>query len=864
MIRIIIIIISIFLSWTVNAQIDNIVAPNDTIENGYYSLEQCKVLQESLRGDEVIESLLYHKERELGKQDMDTLKYIDIAAGLISSYSQVGDIGSAQNEIEELNQKVGLNNLSPDFAWHIYQIAGIIAYQLKDYSNALKNYYSAFKKLDKNDISTIKYAVALANIGLCYIELANTEDHRFYLTAKWYIDESLSVFEEKVGSLMENGAIGLSLLSNKAMVYEAIGDSKGAIETLEKIVTSFSGKEDFEQSWGLAVNNLSALYLKAGQYNKCIDLLEQVNCKNKEITEMIKSNLTLACYLSDNSKLRKALEGYNQTCYDNCLEVFKNFTEAERENYWTIQAGTLLLVNNLVAEKYPQMTDVAYDNLLFVKNLKLMSSDILRKVVDESNNQLVKEEYNIIRDLRDAISYRSNSRDSIAIWSGLLKEKERNLLSMIPDYKERLGSSVYKWVDIKNILKKDEIAIEFTYYHIIDNWEIADTYYAAMIVTNTSEIPQFVKLCKKDELDTYFTDATADILQISSLYNDSISVYERIWSKLEPYIKGKNTVYFSPTGQLNLLNHSAIILPCGRMFGDKYNLVRLSSTDKILTPKNKKSIDNSEQSAIIYGGIVYDLSVADMNEAAKKYYHHGDENLFALRSEDERGRWNYLPNTKVEAQNIYDLLFLNGIQTTILQGREANEESFKALSGSSPNIVHLSTHGFFLDTKEKEYANPFMSNVGNYSKKEDRLIRTGLLMAGANNVWCGRSQVSGIEDGILTADEISRLDLSNTDLVVLSACETAKGKVDEIDGVLGLQRGFKKAGVNTIVMSLWKVPDQATSILMTSFYEHLMQGKDVRTSLKEAQKYLMNQNDGYRNPYYWAAFILLDGLDTKN
>ena len=151
-----------------------------------------------------------------------------------------------------------------------------------------------------------------------------------------------------------------------------------------------------------------------------------------------------------------------------------------------------------------------------------------------------------------------------------------------------------------------------------------------------------------------------------------------------------------------------------------------------------------------------------------------------------------------------------------------------------------------------------MSNVGNYSEKEDQLIRTGILMAGSNNVWCGKTQVLGIEDGILTADEISRIDLSRTKLVVLSACETAKGSVDPVDGVLGLQSGFKKAGVGTIVMSLWKVPDQATSILMTSFYEHLTQGKDTRTALKEARYYLMNQNDAYKNPYYWAAFVVLD------
>lgn len=858
MIRIIIIIISLLNIWTVKAQIESKVMPNDTIENGYYSLEQCKSLSDSFRGGEVIKSLLYHKKIESEKLPLDTLKYVDIIVGLLTSYSQIGDIVSAQKEIEDINSTIGIDNLSTYHAWFVYNCAGHVAYQLKDYPTALKNFYSAFKNVDKNDLEAVNYAVTLANIGLCYKELANTDDHRFYITAKWYLDESLSVFEEKVGPLMENGVIGLTLLSNKAYLYEAIGDSQGAIETLEKIVSSFSGKEDVEQSWILAVNNLSVLYLKLGYYDKCIGLLEQINSKKKEIAEIIKSNLVLAYYLADNSKLREALKGYNQTCYDNCLDVFNNFTEVERENYWTIQAGTLLLINNLVAEKYPQLTDVIYDNLLFVKNLKLMSSDILRKVVDESTNKLLKEEYNKIRDLRDAISYGSNSKDSIALWSAQLKEQERKLLNMIPDYKERLKSSFHKWGDIKNTLRNDEIAIEFTYFYEIDNWEMFDTYYAAMIVTNTSEIPQFVKLCKKDELDTYFTEATADMLQISSLYNDSISVYERIWSKLEPYIKGKKTVYFSPTGQLNLLNHCAIVLPEGSLLGDKYNMIRLSSTDKILFLANQGNNHANERTAVVYGGIVYDLSIADMNEAAKKYKQSVEENLLALRSEDERGRWNYLPNTKVEAHNIYNILVSKGIQANLLLEGEANEESFKSLSGNSPSIIHLSTHGFFLNTKEKEKANPFMSNVGNYSKKEDKLIRTGLLMAGANNVWCGRNQVSGIEDGILTADEISRLDLSNTGIVVLSACETAKGTVDEIDGVLGLQRGLKKAGVKTVVMSLWKVPDQATSILMTSFYEHLLEGKDARTALKEAQKYLKSQNDGYKNPYYWAAFVVLD------
>jgi CHAT domain-containing protein len=91
---------------------------------------------------------------------------------------------------------------------------------------------------------------------------------------------------------------------------------------------------------------------------------------------------------------------------------------------------------------------------------------------------------------------------------------------------------------------------------------------------------------------------------------------------------------------------------------------------------------------------------------------------------------------------------------------------------------------------------------------------------------------------------------------VLSACETGQGFVDNLDGVMGMQLAFKHAGVGSIVMSLWKVPDIATSILMKSFYEELCNGSTIRQSLKRAQKYLIEL--GYTDPYYWASFVVLD------
>ena len=131
----------------------------------------------------------------------------------------------------------------------------------------------------------------------------------------------------------------------------------------------------------------------------------------------------------------------------------------------------------------------------------------------------------------------------------------------------------------------------------------------------------------------------------------------------------------------------------------------------------------------------------------------------------------------------------------------------------------------------------------------------GVILAGGNNKWQGNFSLSNVEDGILTADEISKLDLSSTKMVVLSACETAKGQIDPIEGIYGLQRAFKIAGVGSIVMSLWKVQDDATSLLMTQFYTHLIRGVERHQALWNA---MMDVREKYPDPYYWAGFIMLD------
>ncbi|MBR6277647.1 MAG: CHAT domain-containing protein, partial [Bacteroidales bacterium] len=150
---------------------------------------------------------------------------------------------------------------------------------------------------------------------------------------------------------------------------------------------------------------------------------------------------------------------------------------------------------------------------------------------------------------------------------------------------------------------------------------------------------------------------------------------------------------------------------------------------------------------------------------------------------------------------------------------------------------------------------PFAQNVNTYSQKESAMVLAGLALSGADKAWKGNFENVNSEDGILTAYEISQLDLSNTKLVVLSACETARGKIFPVDGVFGLQRAFKQAGAGSILMSLWKVDDNVTSIFMEHFYKFLFETNDRNEALKKAQDEVRKQ---YPDPYYWAAWVMLD------
>ena len=402
------------------------------------------------------------------------------------------------------------------------------------------------------------------------------------------------------------------------------------------------------------------------------------------------------------------------------------------------------------------------------------------------------------------------------------------------------------WKDIQKELSEHDLAIEF----ISTAEDSLFTTYHALVIDKTCKYPNLITLYKESDFYKIKQTSTKQVIDILG---------DLIWKPILRQYTNIENVYFSPDGIIHRLPiEYSNVEGIGEMM-DHYNLYRLSSTKDIIYHNNRKSKNH----AILYGGLDYD-------GLSKESTQNTDESYYALlRGINARGGFEPLYSTYEEVKEISDLLDDMHISTRLFTGTDGTEDSFKALSGKDINILHLSTHGMYVgpsivEQTRKENNFDFLKLLNNKNDpvKEDIVLTHSFLVMSYGNKLTHRETISNSsDDGILTAFEISYIDLSKVDLVVLSACETGLGDLD-YGGIYGLQRGFKKAGVNTILMSLDKVDDEATKILMVEFYKNMMNGKSKHQSLKDAQKFLRQVENGkYDKPEYWASFILLDGLN---
>lgn len=825
-------------------------------EKGQLSYEECMAVDFN-NFSQIVSSMLNLKHKYESVDMYNGAMYNNIVLYLHSYYMRIGDIASSKQLLNEAASTFNKRESEPNNQYfrQILICRGQIEFSLKNYGDAL-NYFNLAHQYfeEKNDYGD-SYMVMLLDMAMSYIAIEDL------LSAKIYMDEAIEQFEKNNGSIYNiKSEDQFIILADYGYILHSIGHDKEAEKCFLGVINNSLNNSISHEAYALATNNLSAMYMKQGRWSEAANLLERIKSENNENNYMFAQNLAL-CYLytKDYTKSVSQLQDMNRYSLSNIESIFSNFTGIERENYWTTISKERIFINNLIAfhSKASQAVCTAYDNALFTKDLLINSSRLIEQFVNTSTNVELRRKYETYQQLRNKLAYKTDNKSSKDSLAREIIDVEREILQVAGSLGKWLSEKSRTWKDVQRSLGENEIAIEYCYAPQMEKYPDVHPYYGAFILRKDFDSPKLISLENVDSVEEVFDNDNADELFINDLYASQkvVTLHHMLWNKLSPYLKGVKTVYYSPTGPLANINFEVLHDDDGVMLNEKYRMVRVSSTANIGDVKTTETVF---QSSVLYGNIDYDESEEEMRNASMVYNSFSGTEIqseLAQRSLADRGAWGGLPSTKVEIDHIHSLLTKKSIKVMKLEKGDANEESFKSFNGKSPDLLHFATHGFVIDTKKKAEGNKFFSATSIYSNKESYMMWSGLMLAGGNNIWRGNFSQSNVEDGILTADEISRLDLSNTKLVVLSACETAKGKVDPVDGVYGLQRAFKMAGAGAIIMSLWKVQDDATSMLMTQFYTYLISGMERHQALWKA---MMDVRSKYKDPYYWAAFILLE------
>jgi tetratricopeptide (TPR) repeat protein len=816
---------------------------------------------------------LYLQAKEIYKKTLGE-NHPDYAAdltGLAELFRKMGQYEKAEpvylQVLEILKKTLGENH--PEYATTLNNLATLYR-KIGQYEKAELLYLQALeirkKTLGENHSV---YAEGLDNLAELYVTMGQYDKaSSLYLQAEEILRNSLG----------ENHPSYAINLNNLAMIYSEMGKYDLAASLyIESIKIKKNALGENHPGIATSLNNLAGLYKTIGQYEKAEALYIQAK-------EILKNSLgenhpdyaitldNLAAFYSNIGEYKKAEPLFlssGKILMQNTINTFAVLSEKEKGIFLQMNFGSFELASSLLFNQKINsgpLVKANFDQLLFLKSLALFDTrNILQSVYNskdsslkklfiewQSGKSLLSKQYSLqlderMPDLKNRETQTENLEKELSRRSSAFRDQQKAVRTSMED--------------VQGNLADDEAAIEFVRFSLYNkNWTDS-IIYAAYVVRKNVAIPQFIPLCEEKQLVKFFQAGSAE--KIKSIYRSDVvdeqddkavlgdSLYNLIWKPLLPYLDGIKKIDYSPAGLLYKIAFHALPVNDKELLLDKYELNQLISLREII--KVKEQNKNANNNIVLFGDCAFTMdSLSIISNPVV------DQNVSLFSSTISRGNavaWRNLPGTAEEVNLIHSMFEKNKMSSFVYTQQRATEEKFKSLSGNSPAIIHLATHGFFLADPEKKKREGLSKDDRNsFTMADDPLMRSGIVLSGANRVWSGLGQIEGREDGIVTADEISQLDLRKTNLVVLSACETALGDVKGNEGVFGLQRAFKMAGVKNMILSLWSVPDKETAELMSAFYSYYMQGKPVRTAFLLAQK---DMRAKYK-PFYWAAFVLIE------
>ena len=721
-----------------------------------------------------------------------------------------------------------------------------------------------------NDVTELRSMIGRGNINVSEqigTTLQNVRQQVVIAVKQGDIPKAESLIAEacQVISKESNGmsADYTFLLMLQAELYNSIGKSSEALMSLEKayaIASSLWGKDKFEKYYFNYWNLLGIAKANLKRWDEAEEALRKSISSAKTLfgeshMEYLLPQASLAAIIN----LKGDAEGAAQimsTLFKSLREQiflqFATMSTKERSAFWSqvssvFNPGMPFFAYNSHNSKY---YGDGYNALLLSKGLLLNTEQEINQLLIKSKDEKGLKLYNNLLMMKQRlnslqVSATSKSLSDADSLRGAIRHGERELIAISSAYGDYTRNLRFSWQDVKNSLKPKDVAIEFADFYDQDG----NNLYVAFVLTRDMETPQIVRLFDYSDFSRLN----------SSEYYQTETLYNLVWKPLESFLSKDSRLFFSPQGVLNSIALESLPSNNGIPMSYSYSVYRLSSTRELC-------IDNSlnqKKAAVLYGDIDYNVENEQKPYHAKDTQsspHENTKDIEQIRAAitDELPP---LPGTKIEVDSIGNSFSQADKPIRIFTKEMATESSVGSLFSSDYTILHIATHGYYMSSSESEGSFLTILNRNSFADNQEdlSLLRSGLFFAGANATLSGDMILNSDNDGILTAKEIANIDLHTFEMVSLSACQTGLGDVSG-DGVFGIQRGFKKAGVKSLLMSLWNVDDKATCALMTEFYRCWLGGLSKYDALESAKSKVRSVK-GWEDPKYWAAFILLDGVN---
>jgi CHAT domain-containing protein len=726
-----------------------------------------------------------------------------------------------------------------------------------DYKNAQETILKVidiYKKLyGENHIQ-----VALAKNDLALIKYYNNGDKKEI--EKLFLSSLVTIKTE----LNENTPIYAEVLKNLALFYLETGKEDLADQNLEAANKIWVDKFGTTGRHAADYNYLKGLiYYRKGKY---LDANTSF-VKSKDIYEssFSTSHPDYTKALCKSGQMYFILKDYDNAIksYDEAIKGYLNFisiqfpalSEREKMKAWNVIKTDFefyySLAYQLRATK-PELMGNVYNMTMSTKALMLNSSiKVRQRILNSGNQQMInayqdwigkKEYYSTI------LSMSNEQVQENGINKAELQKEIESLEKYLSESSELFSESyeaklIFDWKQLKGALAPNEAAVEMIRFRYFDTKFTDTIVYAALILhKDTKNAPELVAMTNGKEMESKYIKYYRNCMKFNIEDKFSYDVY---WKNIQALLPATKTrLFISPEGVYNQINVETLKGADNKYQLEKYQFVQVANTKDILVDTYKKQ---RKTTATTPADATPKVKASNITLIGNPTYYPATSTI-----PDNDKTIPQLPGAENEVKNISDLLKGNNLLSDLFIENAATEEKVKSLK--SPRFFHIATHGYFLPDVQQS---GFDSELENEAS-QNPLYRSGLLLVNGGELMNDPTDVDfNAEDGLLTAYEAMNLDFDNTELVLLSACETGLGDVQLGEGVYGLQRAFIVAGSKNLIMSLFKVSDEVTADLLNQFYTNWVKTGNKRQSLYDAKTYILKK---YQQPIYWGAFVLV-GLD---